>query len=102
MVARRLVAHPRRGPAPPAPLVAITVDGTAIAARAGEPLLAALVAAGHTTLWRSARRDEPRGGFCHAGQCADCRIVVDGQPNVVACCTPVCAGMVVATQQGWQ
>lgn len=102
MATRRLATHPRRGPAPPAPLVTITVDGAPILARGGEPLLVALLAAGHATLWRSARRAEPRGVFCYAGQCADCRVVVDGRPNALACRTPVRAGMVVATQQGWQ
>lgn len=102
MSARRLAVHPARGPAPPAPLVTITVDGMAVEARAGESLLAALLAAEHPTLWRSARRDEPRGGFCHAGQCVDCRVIVDGQANTLACRTPVRAGMVVETQRGWR
>jgi NADH dehydrogenase/NADH:ubiquinone oxidoreductase subunit G len=99
---RRLAAHRARGPAPPAPQVTIIVDGAPVEARAGEALLAALLAAGHPVLWRSARRDEPRGGFCYAGQCLDCWVVVDGQANTPACRTPVRAGMVVETQRGWR
>lgn len=102
MPARRLAAHPSRGPAPPAPLVTLTVDGAPIVARAGEPLLVTLLAAGHAALWRSPRRGEARGAFCHAGQCADCRVIVDGRPNTLACRTPVRSGMVVETQRGWK
>jgi aerobic-type carbon monoxide dehydrogenase small subunit (CoxS/CutS family) len=48
----------------------------------------------------TAKRHEPRGIFCDIGRCTDCVMVVDGQPNVRTCITPLRAGMKVETQYG--
>lgn len=42
----------------------------------------------------------PRGIFCAIGRCTDCVMIVDGQPNVRTCVTPLHAGMKVQTQYG--
>ena len=83
-----------------APLVEITVDGLAIPACEGEPILAALLANGIRINRYTVKKHEPRGLFCGIGQCTDCAMIVDGQPNVRTCITPVKAGMVIKTQDG--
>ncbi|WP_092558730.1 (2Fe-2S)-binding protein [Anaeromicropila populeti] len=82
------------------PLVQITVDGKMIAAKEGEPILAALLANGIKINRYTLKKQEPRGLFCGIGQCTDCAMVVDGKPNVRTCITPVRDGMVVETQNG--
>lgn len=81
-------------------LVEITVDGKTIQAHEGEPILAALLAAGIKVNRYTVKRHEPRGLFCGIGQCSDCSMIVDGHANVRTCITPVKAGMVVQTQDG--
>ena len=46
------------------------------------------------------KNDAPRGIFCAIGRCTDCVMIVDGQPNVRTCVTPLHAGMKVQTQYG--
>jgi predicted molibdopterin-dependent oxidoreductase YjgC len=81
-------------------LVDIIVDGKPIPAREGEPILAALVASGIRINRYTVKKHEPRGLFCGIGQCTDCAMIVDGQPNVRTCVTPVRAGMIITTQDG--
>ncbi len=76
----------------------IVFDGQEIPARAGEPIAAALLAAGRPLVARSAKYHRPRGPFCLAGSCHSCLVRVDGQPNVRACRTPCRGGLVVRTQ----
>lgn len=80
--------------------VEIIVDGKKIMAYEGEPILAALLAKGIKIYRYTVKRQEPRGLFCGIGQCTDCAMIVDGQPNVRTCITPVKAGMVIQTQNG--
>lgn len=83
-------------------MVTITVDGKQIPAMEGEPILAALLAAGIRINHYTVKRHEPRGLFCGIGQCTDCAMVVDGIPNVRTCITPVRDGMIITTQHGLQ
>jgi aerobic-type carbon monoxide dehydrogenase small subunit (CoxS/CutS family) len=85
---------------PPAPLVEFTFDGAAVSGREGEPIAAALIAAGYRVLRTMPRFGDARGGYCLVGRCTDCLVVVDGLPNVPACRTPVSAGQAVRTQHG--
>ena len=78
----------------------IQVDGREIPAVIGEPIAAALAAAGIRVHRYTAQRSEPRGIFCAIGQCTDCVMTVNGTPNVRTCITPVVDGMVVETQHG--
>jgi predicted molibdopterin-dependent oxidoreductase YjgC len=98
--ARRIVDHPVLGPLASAPEIAFTFEGRAIRARTGEPIAAALLAAGERVFRTMPKTGEARGGYCFVGRCADCLVVVDGEPNVMACRTPVRAGMTVERQRG--
>lgn len=84
----------------PDSLVVFTFEGWQIEGRAGEPLLAALLAAGVRQLRTMPHSGAPRGGYCLVGRCTDCHVVVDGLPGVVACRTPVRAGLRVEVQHG--
>lgn len=96
----RVADHPVLGSAPSGGPVRLTFDGATVEAREGEPLIVALLAAGHRVLRTMPETGAPRGGFCMVGRCADCLVVVDGLPNARACATPVRAGMAVETQHG--
>ncbi len=79
----------------------IQLDGAAVPARAGEPIAAALLAAGRPLLARSPKYHRPRGPFCLTGSCQACLVRVDGQPSVRACRTPCRDGLVVETQHAF-
>jgi predicted molibdopterin-dependent oxidoreductase YjgC len=83
-----------------AAIVEISVDGQKVKACEGEPILAALLASGIKINRYTMKKHEPRGLFCGIGQCTDCAMIVNGQPNVRTCITPVQAGMVIQTQDG--
>ena len=80
--------------------VAITVDGKAISARAGDTVAAALLAAGidhcRTTPVTGARR----APYCLMGVCFDCLVTIDGVGSRQGCLVPVREGMAVETQLG--
>lgn len=84
-----------------APDATILVDGRAVPARTGEPIAAALLAAGRPLVARSHKYHRPRGPFCLAGSCQSCLVRVDGEPSVRACRTPCRPGLVVETQHAW-
>lgn len=96
----RVKEHPILGKLEEAPIVEIEVDGKVIKARAGEPIAAALLAAGKNIFRFTRKRGEPRGVFCAIGQCTDCMMIVNGVPNVRTCVTTVEAGMKIQTQHG--
>ncbi len=98
--AARITAHPILGDLPPRTLVAFTFDGAAVEGREGEPIAAALFAAGYRVLRTMPRFGDARGGYCMIGRCTDCMVIVDGIPNVPACLTPVFAGLIVRAQHG--
>lgn len=78
----------------------IVYDGKRIPAVSGEPVAAALLAAGIRVMRHTPKTGQARGIFCGIGRCNDCKMVVDGVPNVRTCITPVREGMVVETQNG--
>lgn len=78
------------------PAVTITVDGKPLCAYPGESLAAALLAGGTHTLRSSPRTRQARGAFCFMGVCQECLVYLDGR-RVLACQTPVHAGMVIRT-----
>ena len=90
--ARRIDDALRRGDA-----VTVFIDGSPVAAFAGESLAAVMMAAGVRAGRRSARRAEPRGYYCGMGVCSECLVAVDGVAGVRACTTPARDGMQVAT-----
>lgn len=66
----------------------------------GEPIAAALHAAGIKVLHKSLKLGNPRGFFCAIGNCSSCLVVVDGVANVRACTEKLKAGMRVERQDG--
>ncbi|NLW16709.1 MAG: (2Fe-2S)-binding protein [Firmicutes bacterium] len=82
------------------PRVTFTYDGQQLEGYEGEPIAAALHAAGIKTLSHSHGQGRPRGFFCAIGACSSCLMTVDGVPNVRVCVEKLRAGMRVETQQG--
>lgn len=82
------------------PRVVFTCDGSQLEGFEGEPIAAALHAAGIKTLSHSHVEKRPRGFFCAIGTCSSCLMTVDGVPNVRVCVEKLKAGMRVESQQG--
>lgn len=98
--AARITAHSILGELSGELEVEFFFDGVAVGGREGEPIAAALFAAGYRILRTMPRFGDARGAYCMIGRCTDCMVVVGGIPNVPACVTPVVAGLDVRTQQG--
>lgn len=96
----RIVDHPILPERERGKTVKIYVDGEPLDAIEGEPIAAALMAAGKLVLRYTVKHHEPRGVFCAIGQCTDCMMMVDGMPNIRTCVTLVRAGMQIETQHG--
>jgi predicted molibdopterin-dependent oxidoreductase YjgC len=96
----RIERHPILGQREKRPTVVVEVDGREIQAEEGEPIAAALMAAGISVFHYTRKRDAPRGLFCGIGRCSDCFMVVDGIPNTRTCVVPVREGMKIETQRG--
>ena len=96
----RISEHPILGIPEQKKEVEFTYDGNVMIGLEGEPVAAALKAAGVTIHRYTSRHHSPRGIFCAIGRCTDCVMVVDGMPNVRTCVTPLAAGMDVRTQYG--
>ncbi len=75
-------------------------DGNEIQGYTGEPIAAALHAAGVKILRHSHKKNRPRGFYCAIGNCSSCLMVVDGTPNVRVCVEKLREGMRVETQKG--
>jgi len=82
----------------PARAVTLTLDGEAVRAAEGEPVAAALVAAGRLVLARSPKFHRPRGPSCFRAACDGCLARVDGVPNVMTCMVEARDGMAVVSQ----
>lgn len=80
--------------------VTFTFNGQELEGYEGEPIAAALHAAGVQTLKHSPQLHRPRGFFCAIGTCSSCLMIVDGVPNVRVCVEKLKAGMRVETQEG--
>ena len=96
----RIKDHPVLGKIATQKEVVITVDGKKIKAYEGEMIASALTAAGIKAFRYTSKNNEPRGVFCAIGRCTDCVMVVNGNPNVRTCVTPVENEMVIQTQKG--
>jgi sarcosine oxidase subunit alpha len=84
--------------APPSAPVTLELDGESVTAQDGEPVAAALLAAGAPLFARSAKYHRPRGPYCFTGGCAGCLMRVDGVPNVPTCRVPARQGMQLERQ----
>ena len=96
---RRIAAHPILEDLR-SPDTYIICDGKRIPAITGEPIAAALLAAGIRVMRDTPKTGQGRGVFCGIGRCNDCKMTVDGVPNTRTCITPVREGMTVETQHG--
>jgi predicted molibdopterin-dependent oxidoreductase YjgC len=96
----RITEHPILGKPEKGRLVRFTMDGKEMEGYEGEPVAAALKAAGVMIHRYTAKQHKPRGIFCAIGRCTDCVMVVDGRPNIRTCMTPLREGMTVQTQYG--
>ena len=78
--------------------VTLQVDGQAVTAREGDSIAVALLANGFTVTRATAISGSARGPYCLMGACFDCLAIVDGQPSVQTCMTPVRDGMRIERQ----
>lgn len=78
--------------------VELSHDGEKLAARRGESLALALIAADRLLLSRSPKLHRARGPYCLRGACEGCLVRVNGLPNQPACRTIVQGGEIVETQ----
>ncbi len=76
----------------------ITLDGEPLLAERGEPLAAALLAAGKIMLARSPKFHRPRGPSCMRAACDGCLARVDETPNVMTCMVAAEEGTAVVSQ----
>lgn len=76
----------------------LTLDDEPVEAVEGEPVAAALVGAGKTTIARSPKFHRPRGPTCMRGACDGCLARVDETPNVMTCLTAAKEGMAIVSQ----
>lgn len=96
----RITSHPVLGALPPADVIHFTWNGQPLAGRAGEPIAAALLAAGVRTLRHTRYEGAPRGIYCGIGHCFECRVTVNGESGVRACLTPLAPGMRIESEEG--
>lgn len=96
----RITEHPILGEYKKGKKVTFYFDGKEMEGCEGEPIAAALMAAGITTHRHTRKKSTPRGIFCAIGRCTDCVMIVDGEVNVRTCITPLKEGMRVETQYG--
>ena len=71
-----------------------------IAARAGETVAAALLAAGIVHFRTTLVGGTARGPYCLTGVCFDCLLQIDGQANRQGCMTQVRDGMRIKAMSG--
>ena len=76
----------------------IHIDGREVDACEGEPVAAAVLAAGARAFRLTDRDATPRAYYCGMGVCHECLMIVDGRGHVRTCMEPVRPGMRVETQ----
>jgi len=80
--------------------ISFTYNGKTFHGYESDTIASALHASGIKKLSESIHMKRPRGFYCAIGNCASCKMLVDGEPNVRTCITPLKAGMVVESQIG--
>ena len=96
----RIDIHPILGKIEKGRKVSFLYDGKKLEGYEGEPIAAALKAAGVMVHRYTAGKHLPRGIFCAIGRCTDCVMIVNDKPNIRTCVTPLQEGMKVQTQYG--
>lgn len=72
-------------------------DGKLITTQKGHTIAEALLANG-IKRFRATRNNHSRGVYCNMGICYECRMIVNGVPNVRTCTTLATPGCKVETQ----
>ena len=78
----------------------IYVEGTAVNAREGDSVSAALLASGLDVRRATAVSGEPRLPYCMMGVCFECLVMIDGVGSRQGCLVPVTDGMRIEIQKG--
>jgi len=81
-------------------VVDVVVDGAPVAARAGDTVAAALLAAGVAHCRTTPVGGAPRAPFCMMGVCFDCLVTIDGIGSQQACLVAIAPGMRIDRQRG--
>lgn len=95
MTNKRIVHHPVLDDLEEKETVTFEFDGKTYEGKEGDTIASALLANGVRTLRKHEQSGNPRGIYCNIGHCFECRVTVDGMPNVRACLKPIKNGMVV-------
>jgi D-hydroxyproline dehydrogenase subunit gamma len=80
--------------------VTIYVEGTAVTAREGDTVSAALLASDLDVRRSTAVSGARRLPYCMMGVCFDCLVTIDGVGNRQGCLVPVAEGMQIEIQKG--
>ena len=84
----------------PAPRIPFDFEGESFEARAGDSVAAALLANRVLTFRTTPVSGAPRSPWCLIGNCHECLVEIDGEPNRQACMIEIRAGMRVRRQRG--
>ena len=76
-------------------------NGRRVQAYRGDTVASALYAEGTRVFSRSFKYHRPRGLLCCSGNCPNCLVTVDEEPNVRACTRPAETGLQVRNQNAW-
>ena len=82
-------------------VIAFCFDGKEYTGYQGDTIASALTAAGVQILSRSFKYHRPRGLLCCSGDCPNCLVQVDDEPNIRACTRKIIPGMDVRPQNAW-
>ena len=80
--------------------LAFDFEGETFEARAGDSVAAALLARGVLVFRTTPVTGASRSPWCLIGNCHECLVEIDGEPNRQACMVEVRAGMRVRRQRG--
>lgn len=76
----------------------VRVNGRLVMVPAGTVVAAAIARAG--VAWsRHSVVGQPRGALCGMGVCMECRVMIDGQPQMRSCLILCAEGMEVVTDE---
>ncbi|MFA5470948.1 MAG: (2Fe-2S)-binding protein [Acholeplasmataceae bacterium] len=73
-------------------------EGKQMVGKKGDTIASALVNLGIDVFSYSIKLNRPRGFYCAIGNCASCKMKVNGKPNIKTCITKLEPNMVVERQ----
>lgn len=91
----RIVDHPILGKLEERKTITFQFDGLTISGYEQDTIASALLANRIRTLRHHEQSGNPRGIYCNIGHCFECRVSVNGTPNIRACITPIEQNMIV-------